>query len=674
MISNAFSVDGLFSDQRFCAVGGLASLNWHNCHRHFVNLLCGRWRFTIKSQPMKRLPFLFLFLATVAAAQNKPNWVTSKPFDAAYYVGIGSASKRLNDYTGVAKKNALQDLVSDIRVVISSTSILSQIDKNYQFKEEYESNIKTTAADEIRDFERVDAFEDETTYWVYYRLSKSAYADQKKKNLDNVKSMALQFYEKALEAEKNLTYATAIDFYFRTLLTLKDYWGENVEVTFQNKPLFLAVESYARLQQLLDQLNVRVLQNSVRIPTNGNARATFEIADANGRPATKIPVLIQSLPQRVTPLAYLSNEKGEVNAVFSGTTWNEQTREAEVQLNLKSFSRGSAEDRFYDYLILSLRVPAQKVSIEVQPAIRGAMGNPSDYFPFNRDFVVADLTNAGRYTFRNLRLVPIRMKPEFRQAVGNMGYYTSLHQAMLNNEVSISEASQSGTVNTLLVRNQSADTLFIMSGEILTGGKQDRVVARDILIPPGEGRVKIPVYCVEKGRWQYKGNEADAKFTEYYGMANEHLRDIIDHRMGQNAVWDEVKKSNQRDGVQSRTDAYTDHANNRNFRRAEQEYLDFFQNVFADDADVIGVIAVTANRVEGCDLFISNRLFQLEYQKLIYSYVDEAVTYGGPVVASPNVINAYANDLLDFNRQANFIEQRGQAFRKGYQVIHISTY
>jgi hypothetical protein len=623
---------------------------------------------------MKLIPALLFWIAFTASAQNKPNWVTSKPFDASYYVGIGSASKRLNDFTGVAKKNALQDLVSDIRVVINSTSILSQIDKNYQFKEEYESNIKTIAADEIRDFERVDAYEDESTYWVYYRLSKAAYADQKKKNLDNVKSMALQFYEKALEAEKNLTYATAIDFYFRTLLTLKDYWGENIEVTFQNKPLFLAVESYARLQQLLDQLNVRVLQNAVRIPANGNARTTFEIVDGNGRPATKIPVLIQSLPQRTTPLAYLSNEKGEVNAVFSAPTWNEQTREAEILLNLKSFSRGSAEDRFYDYLILSLRVPAQKVSIEMQPATRGAIGNPSDYFPFNRDFVDVDLSNAARYTFRNLRLVPIRMKPNFRQAVGNMGYYISLHQAMLNNEVSISEASQSGTVNTLLVRNQSADTLFIMSGEILTGGKQDRVVARDILIPPGEGRVKIPVYCVEKGRWEYKGNQSDAKFNEYYGMANEHLRDIIDHRLGQNAVWDEVKKSNQRDGVQSRTDAYTDHANNRNFRRVEQEYLDYFQNVFADETDVVGVIAVTANRVEGCDLFISNRLFQLEYQKLIYSYIDEAVTYGGPVVASPNVINAYASDLLDFNRQGNFIEQRGQAFRKGYQAIHISTY
>lgn len=623
---------------------------------------------------MKNLPFLLLLIASVAIGQTKPNWVTSKPFDAAYYVGIGSASKRLNDYTGIAKKNALQDLVSDIRVVISSTSILNQIDKNYQFKEEYESNIKTIAADEIRDFERVDSYEDETTFWVYYRLSKAAYAEQKKKNLDNVKSMALQFYDKALEAEKNMTYATAIDFYFRTLLTLKDYWGENIEVTFQGKPLFLAVESYARLQQLLDQLNVRVIQNSVRIPMNGNARTTFEVVDANGRPATKIPVLIQSLPQRSTPLTYLSNEKGEVNAAFSSPAWNEQTREAEIQLNLKSFSRGSAEDRFYDYLILSLRVPAQKIGIEMQAVGRGAVGNPSDYFPFNRDFVEVDLSNAERYTFRNLRLVPIRMKSNFRQAVGNMGYYVSLHQAMLNNEVAISEASQGGTVNTLLVRNQSADTLFIMSGEILQGGKQDRVVARDILIPPGEGRVKIPVYCVEKGRWQYKGGASDAKFTEYYGMANEHLRDIIDHRLGQNAVWDEVKKSNQRDGVQSRTDAYTDHANNRTFRRTEQEYLDFFQTAFVNDEDVLGVIAVTANRVEGCDLFISNRLFKLEYEKLIYSYIDEAVTYGGPVVATPAVINAYASDLLDFNRQGNFIEQRGQAFRKGFQVIHISTY
>ena len=157
-------------------------------------------------------------------------------------------------------------------------------------------------------------------------------------------------------------------------------------------------------------------------------------------------------------------------------------------------------------------------------------------------------------------------------------------------------------------------------------------------------------------------------------MANEHLRDIIDHRLGQAQVWDEVSKSNKRDGVNSSTDAYTDHANNRTFRRAEQEYIDFFLNLFEQDDTILGVVAITENRVEGADLFINNSLFRQEFQKLIYSYIDEAVTYGAPIVIRQNVVEDYVNSLLDISRQGDFIDQRGQAFRKGQQVIHVSTF
>jgi hypothetical protein len=616
---------------------------------------------------------VYVFLASLCNISNAqvPDWVTSKPNDIAYYVGVGSASKKLNDYTGIAKKSALQDLVSEIKINISSTSILSQIDKNYQFKEEYESKIKTMAAAEIQDFERVAAYEDATNYWVYYRLSKAAFSAQKQKTLGDVKSMALQFFEKAVKAEQDQSMATAIDFYFRTLLTLKDYWGDNIEVTYQGKPFFLAIESYARLQQLLDLINIKAAANFVRLSSTANGRVTFTINNRT-QPLAKIPVLLHSSPARVTPAGYASDEKGEVTALFSPDVWTSATREAEVILDLKSFSKANSEDRFYDYLIRSLRVPSTKIGVEATSANR--IQATGDFFPFYSGLVMADFSSPEKYTYKNLRLVPIRMKDNFKEAVGSMGYYLSLHQAMLTDKIAISESGAGGSVNTLIGRNLSTDTLFIMSGEIVQGGKQDRVVARDMLIPPGEGRVKIPVFCVEKGRWKLKGENNDEKFSEYYGMANEHLRDIIDHKKGQQAVWDEVAKSNKRDGVSSSSDAYTDHANNRAFRNVEQEYLNFFQRLFENDKSVIGVMSVTANRVEGVDLFINNQLFLQEYTKLVYSCIDEAVTYGAPVTASQRIMEDYVNKLLDISTQANFIDQQGQAFRKGQQVIHISTY
>lgn len=619
---------------------------------------------------MKTLVLCLISFCSVLAQTEMPTWITNKPSDPNYYVGVGSASKKINDYAGVAKKNALQDLVSEIRINISSTSILNQIDKNYQFKEEYESNIKTIAAAEIQDFERVATYEDANTQWVYYRLAKATYNVQKQKSLSDVKVMSLQFFEKAVAAERDNSIATAIDFYFRTLLTLKDYWGDNVEVTYQGKPFFLAIESYARLQQLLDLINIRPAASTVKLLGN-TTRLQLTVANRT-QSLPKIPIILQSSPARVPTSSYVSDEKGEVTLLFATANWNNTAREADILLDLKSFSRASADERFYEYLIRSLRVPTAKLAIESSATTR--LQPVGDYFPFYNGLVMADFSNPEKYTFKNLRVIPIRMKENYKDAVGNMGYYLSLHQAMLNNQIVISESGVGGSVNTLIGRNLSADTVFIMSGEILQGGKQDRVVARDMLIPPGEGRVKIPVFCVEKGRWKYKGESNDQKFSEYYGMANEHLRDIIDHKKGQQDVWDEVSKSNKRDGVNSGSDAYTDHANNRTFRRAEQEYVDFFLRLFDNDASVIGVMSITANRVEGVDLFINNPLFLQEYPKLLYSYIDEAVTYGAPITLPQAAMEEYINKLLDLSTQANFIEQRGQAFRKGQQVIHISTY
>jgi len=247
-----------------------------------------------------------------------------------------------------------------------------------------------------------------------------------------------------------------------------------------------------------------------------------------------------------------------------------------------------------------------------------------------------------------------------------------LQDAMDANLVAISEVSRSGRVNTLLVRNLSTDTLYLRDGEILVGGKQDRVVAEDMLVPPNTGESKLPVYCVEKGRWKYKNDGTN--FSGYYGMANEHLRDIIDHHGGQQAVWEDIAKTNKKDGVSSSTEAYTAHANNRRFREQEQEYANFFQNIFDGQDDVIGVIAVTGNIIEGADLFVSNRLFLQEYRKLIYAYLDDAITYGAPVKVAKSTIDDYVNQLLIPQNQMNFVEEKGQAFRRGNQVIHIAVY
>lgn len=612
-------------------------------------------------------------LVIETAIAQKPDWVSNRPISAEYYIGVAAAAKNNTSYQKIAKRNALDDLLSEIRVTIQSVSILNQIDKNGTFKEEFESIIKSSAADELENLELVDTYEDEQNYWIYYRLLKTEYASQQKRNKERAQKLSLQFFEKAQNAERTKNYVTAIDFYLQSLLALKAYWGENIEVEYKGNAIFLSIESYTQLQGLLDKVNLIPNVTSVSFSSISESKPlVVKAEDQENLPIAKIPLVLTYLPDRAQPKNYFTNENGEANIAVNIAN-NAEVNQIEVQLNLTHFSKGNADDRFYQYLMQSLRCPTQKIDLIIPSNLTRSFNRvDGDLFPFNLDYLSVDFSNASAYTFKNLRLVPIRAKANFKRIMGDMGYYISLQEAIDANKVAISEVNRSGRVNTLLVRNLSNDTLFVMSGEILVGGKQDRVVASDMLIPPNSGQAKLPVYCVEKGRWKYTNKNAE--FTGYYGMANEHLRDIIDHNGGQQAVWGEVSKSNKKDGVYSQTQAYTAHANNKAFRRQEQEYVDFFENVFVGQDDIIGVIAITGNVIEGADLFVSNRLFVQEYRKLIYSYLDDAITYGAPVRVEKSTIDNYINQLLNPLLQQRFVDEKGQAFRRGNQVIHIAVY
>ena len=56
-------------------------------------------------------------------------------------------------------------------------------------------------------------------------------------------------------------------------------------------------------------------------------------------------------------------------------------------------------------------------------------------------------------------------------------------------------------VNTLVLVNNSTKPLLLLAGEIVTGGKQDRVIAKDRIVPAGSDPIDLGVFCIEPGRW-----------------------------------------------------------------------------------------------------------------------------------------------------------------------------
>jgi hypothetical protein len=287
---------------------------------------------------------------------------------------------------------------------------------------------------------------------------------------------------------------------------------------------------------------------------------------------------------------------------------------------------------------------------------------------------------AGAFTFQNLKIIPIRAKPSFAEAnqrAANLNRALSLRQALSTNQAAITEHRDdngrvSQEVNRLTIENFSDQPLYIMSGEVIQGGMQDRVVARDMVIEPRSGAVDVPVYCVEKGRWE--GGKKNEKFKNYH-EASQHLRKVVDTEANQAAVWNEIAKENKRDRINSRTEAYTAHASSPDYIRRENEYLQFFNDKFRNKENIVGIIGATGGVVIGCDIFASSDLFYREYNNLIYAYIDEVLTFGLPLSITDDTVKIYADNILTNEpMQERFVRQNGKIFKQGEQVIHLTTY
>src|SRR5688500_3476480 len=99
-----------------------------------------------------------------------------------------------------------------------------------KLSEQYEQIIQTTAADEIEEFDLVDAWEDASNYWVYYRLSIARYRQIKEEQKKNATVLATDYLMKGKHAERNGDRLQAMSFYFQAFRSIEKYLGEPIRV------------------------------------------------------------------------------------------------------------------------------------------------------------------------------------------------------------------------------------------------------------------------------------------------------------------------------------------------------------------------------------------------------------------------------------------------------------
>lgn len=301
----------------------------------------------------------------------KPAWLAAKPDEGIYYIGIGHAAKDgQNNYIQEAKKSALEDLVSEIKVNVSSTSVLNQLDNGKEFQEKYQQMIQTTATDDIEEFEQVDVWQDDRNYWVYYRLSKQRYKEIKDQLKRNAVTLGLDFFTKAREAEKNNDPVTALGFYYQGFRAVEKYLAEPLQILFEGKDILLTNEIIASMQLMLDKMQLTVTPSQVmvnRIVAQSGQTVTAKVVNkSNQKPISGLPLVaaFEKGAGDVFP-DYKTDDNGAVKVLLTKISSRDLEQTVAVKVNLLKFA-GDNPSAIYSLVSQKIVVPKGIVVMNVQ--------------------------------------------------------------------------------------------------------------------------------------------------------------------------------------------------------------------------------------------------------------------------------------------------------------------
>src|SRR6266853_1895801 len=257
--------------------------------------------------------------------------------------------------------------------------------------------------------------------------------------------------------------------------------------------------------------------------------------------------------------------------------------------------------------------------------------------------------------------------------------FLTLEEGLASGEVIVSERGAAGmvrdrgvvpqydssaSVNQLVLINRSRRPLLLLAGELVSGGKQDRIIGKDRLVPAGSEPLPLDVFCVEHGRWSSGANFTDAKT-----IVHPSVREQAAVQQDQSRVWSAVRSGTTADvsagvpmGVGSGggnaaaappaaplaearisrtiqedapTESYNKIYKSRNVTGSVDTYVDELQGKFARQTaglkgeHVVGVVVAYGGEVAWSDIFASDDLFRQYWKKLLRSYVVEALTRPG---------------------------------------------
>ena len=277
------------------------------------------------------------------------------------------------------------------------------------------------------------------------------------------------------------------------------------------------------------------------------------------------------------------------------------------------------------------------------------------------------------WQFKNLKIIPIRAKGKGSGGMLRGSEIISLQQGLRTGMITISERGTASTENVHWVRltNKTNKPVFVGSGEILIGGRQDRMVTKDTLLLPAGKDQYIPVMCVEEGRW----SEKEKKFV-YGNYANPRLRRVLDQSKNQVRIWKEISNQLDSNRITSPTLAYAAPHPDKKMVLYKDEYFKYFAEKFQKaDSTIVGIVCISGKKIIGSDAFAGTNLFYNAQEPLLYGYIEEAIRFGNIPAVTDSQVKKYMDQfLIDEKSQEQYLKKNGKIYKYNERVIHLTSY
>ena len=262
-------------------------------------------------------------------------------------------------------------------------------------------------------------------------------------------------------------------------------------------------------------------------------------------------------------------------------------------------------------------------------------------------------------TYENISIFPVVSFSGY-----DTSYFLTLDEGLSSGDVIIREQGSDGmarsrdeqprmipeyrtgpSVNQLVLINRSKRPLLLLAGELVSGGKQDRIIGKDRIVPVGAPPLPLDVFCVEHGRWS-----SGANFVASKTIVHPSVREKAAVDQEQTKVWGAVRSGStvavapsapaarlsvevlsQAIATGAPTESYDKVYSAKSSGVSIDDFVDQLAMCFARQTAhlkgerVIGVVVAYGGEVAWSDIFASSDLFNHYWNKLLRSYAVEAL-------------------------------------------------